>query len=176
MENTPSAFKISLGYGVMLSLALIVFGLIIFLVDFEQPIVIIILSLAILIAGIVFAQINYRKKYLGDFMEYGQAFKIGFLTVLVMAIIYGIYSYIFAKYIDPGAIEEQMAKQEQMMVEQGNSEMEIEQGMKIASMFATPAMAAVVSILSNLFFGAIFSLIAAIFTKKEGQGPDYPQN
>lgn len=176
MENKPSAFKVSLGYGIMLALALIVYGLIVFLVDFEQPVVIIILSLIILIGGIVFAQINYRKKYLGDYMEYGQAFKIGFLTALVMAVIYGIYSYIFAKYIDPGAIEEQMAKQEQMMVEQGQSEADIEMGMKIASMFATPFMAALISILSNLFFGAIISLITAIFTKREGQVFDQPQD
>jgi hypothetical protein len=175
MENKPSTFTITLGYGVIVALALIVFSLVIYLINLEIPVLVMLLSIAILLAGIVFAQINFRNKYLGGYIEYGKAFTVGFLTTLFLAVIYALYSYVFYKYIDPGAMEEAMAKAEQQFVDRGMSDAEIDQSMKIAEMFAKPGMSTIMAFLSNLFFGAVISLIAAIFTKKENMGSDQPQ-
>jgi len=175
MENKPSTFTITLGYGVLIALALIVFALITYLVGAnDSPWLVIVVGILI-VGGIILAQINFRNKYLGGFMEYGKAFTIGFLTVLFLSILYAVYAYIFAKYIDPGAIEEQLAKAEQNMVSQGKSEEEIELGMKYASMFATPGLSAVGAFIMYTLFGTVVSLITSIFTKRENQGFNQPQ-
>ena len=166
---------ITLGYGVLIALALIVFSLVVYLVNIELPVLVLIVTLVILLVGIVLAQLNYRSKYLGGYIEYGKAFTIGFLTTLFLAVIVTVYTFIFYKYINPGAFEEQLAKAEQDMIAQGRSESEVELGMKWYSMFANPGMSALMALIMNLILGTIFSLITSIFVKQEGQGFDQPQ-
>jgi hypothetical protein len=86
----------------------------------------------------------------------------------------GIYTFIFFKYIDPGAMEEAMTIAEQKLMDKGMSDMEIEQGMAIARKFQGVGMYTFVAIFGNIFFGAILSLITAIFVKKEDSGFGQP--
>ncbi|MFO7613371.1 MAG: DUF4199 domain-containing protein [Bacteroidales bacterium] len=174
MEKKPSAFVVSLGYGVILALALIVFSLVLFLLELQQKPGLAYLSYVILLIGIILAQINFRNKHMGGYIEYGKVFTIGLLTSLVVAIIMGIYTYVFFKFIDPGAMEEAMALAEEKMMERGLSDMEIEQGMSMVRKFQTPEIYTTFAVLGNFIIGIVFSLITAIFVKKENQGLDQP--
>ncbi|MBW6460560.1 MAG: DUF4199 domain-containing protein [Bacteroidales bacterium] len=174
MEKKPNAFVVSLGYGVILALALIVFSLILFLLELQQKSWLAYLSYVILLIGIILAQINFRNKHLGGYIEYGKAFMIGLLTSLVVAIIMGIYTYVFFKYIDPGAMEEAMTLAEQKMMESGLSDMDIEQGMSMVRKFQAPGIYTIFAVLGNFIIGIVFSLITAIFIKKENPGFDQP--
>jgi hypothetical protein len=167
MENKPSTAVLSIGYGVIIALAVIVFMLILFLLNVSRENILNYFSFVILIAGLLLAQFNYRNKYLGGHISYGQAFTLGMLTSLFLAIIMGIYTYIFYKYINPGAMEENMALTEQKLMNQGMSETEIEQGMAIANKFASVGMYAFMAFVGNFIGGMITSLITAIFVKKE---------
>jgi hypothetical protein len=170
MENKPSTVVLSLGYGVIIALAIIVFDLILFLLNLSQNSALKWITYLILLAGIVLAQFNYRNKYLGGYIDYGKAFKLGMLTSLFLAIIMGIYTYIFLQYIDPGAMEEGMALAEQQMMDRGMSDAEIEQGMAIARKFSGVGMATFSAVLLNFIVGMVISLITAIFVKKEDTG------
>ncbi len=174
MENKPSIVVLSLGYGVIIGLAMIVFSLILFLMNLSQGSGLEYLSYLILLAGIILVQINYRNKYLGGYIDYGKAFLIGFLSSVFLALIMGIYTYIFFKYIDPGAMEEGMALAEQKMMDRGMSDMEIEQGMAVANKFQSAGMFTFFAIAGNIFIGMVFSLITAIFVKKENSGFEQP--
>jgi hypothetical protein len=167
MENKPSIAIVSLGYGVIIALAIIVFSLILFLLNVAQGSGLEYLTYLILLGGLFLAQTNFRNKYLGGYIEYGKAFTLGLLTCVFLSIIMGIYTFVFFKYIDPGAMEEIMNKAEQSMMDRGMSDMEIEQGMAIASKFQGVGFYTFFAIVGNIFIGTIFSLITSIFVKRE---------
>lgn len=174
MENRPSNLMVSLGYGVIIALAVIVFSLILFLLNMNQGSGLEYFSYLIVLAGIFLAQFNFRNKYLGGFITYGEAFKIGMLSSLFLGIIMGVYTYIFFKYIDPGALEAGMALAEQKMMDQGRSDQEIEQGLKFMEMVNNVGWYTFFAVVGNFFIGSIFGLITAIFVKKEDTGFGQP--
>jgi hypothetical protein len=174
MENKPSTFMVSLGYGAIIALAIVVFSLITFLLNMQDNKGLQSVSYIILLGGIILSQINYRNKYMGGFISYGKVFTVGTLISLVLGIIMGIYTFIFFKYIDPGAMEEVMTMQEQALMDRGMTDMEIEQSMAIASKFAGVGMYTFFALLGNFIIGVIFSLITSIFIKKEDTGFGQP--
>lgn len=176
LETTPHRGQgiVTLGYGLILSVAMIVFILLIFLTVEDKQSPLNYLSYLILLAGILMAQINYRNKYLGGYIEYGKAFVVGMLTALFASIIVGIFTFVFFKYIDPGAMEEIMAMSEQQMMDRGMSDLEIEQGMDMAKRFNTPGMYTTFAVLSNFIIGVVISLITAIFVKRENKDLNLP--
>jgi hypothetical protein len=174
MENKPSPFVASMGYGLILSLAMIVFSLVLFLLDLHMKPGINYVSYLILIAGLLLAQLNFRNKHLGGYITYGKAFNVGMLTSLCVAFIVGFYTYIFFKFIDPGAMELAMTMAEQRMMDQGSSEAEIEQGMNFIQSMQTPGMFTFLAFAGNLLIGMVISLVTAIFVKKEDLGFGQP--
>ena len=167
MENKPSLFTVCIGYGALIALAVIVLSLVLFLLDLDQNRSLQYLSYLILIAGIILVQINYRNKYSNGFIEYGKAFTVGMLSSLVLAVIVGIYTFVFFKYINPGAMEEIMVQAEQRMMDRGMTDMEIEQGMAMAEKMQTPGWYTTFAVLGNFIIGIVISLITAIFVKRE---------
>jgi hypothetical protein len=174
MENKPSAFVTSIGYGVIISLAIVVLSLILYLLNLDKGSGLEWLSYVILIAGLWLAQLNYRNKYLGGFITYGQAFSVGMWISLIVGIIMGIYTYVFFKHIDPSAMEEAMLIAEQRMLDRGMTDLEIEQGMMMAQKFASVGMYTFIAVAGNFIMGMIFSLVTAIFVKKEDAGFGQP--
>jgi len=174
MENKPSLLAVSLGYSVIISLAVIVLSLVLFLLNLDKGTGMEWLPYLVLFGGIWLAQYNYRNKYLGGFISYGKAFSLGMMISLFLAIIMGIYTYVFIKYINPGAMEEAMVIAEQKMMDRGATDLEIEQGMAIARKFAGVGMFTFTAVFSNFLAGVIISLITAIFVKKETAGFNQP--
>jgi hypothetical protein len=174
MEKKPSLFLVCLGYGVIIALAIIVLTLILFLLNLDQNKPLQFLSYFLLIGGIILSQFNYRNKYSDGYIEYGKAFMIGMLTSLFLALIMGVWTYIFFNLIDPGAMEEVMLQTEQQMLDRGMTDMEIEQGMKMASMFQSVGWMTFFAVLGNYIIGIIISLVTAIFVKKENMNFGQP--
>ena len=174
MENKSSAMVVSLGYGVIIALAVIVLTLILFLLNLDQVKGLAWLAYVILFGGLWLGQLNYRNKYLGGFITYGKAVRIGLLISVFIGIIMGIFTFVFYKYINPGGIEEAMLLAEQNMMDQGSTDLEIEQGMMIARKFSSVGMFTFTAIAANILLGLIFSLITAVFVKKEDSGFGQP--
>ena len=113
---------------------------------------------------------------MGGYSTFAQSFTIGLWISLFLSVIMGIYAFVFFKYINPGAIEEAMAIAEQSMMDQGMTDLQIEQGMAIAQKFSSVGYYTIMAIVANFFLGIVFSLITSIFVKKEGAGFDQPSN
>jgi hypothetical protein len=176
MEKKPSAFILSIGYGVIISLAVIVLSLILFLLNLDKGSPLEYLSYAILIGGLWLSQLNFRNKYLGGYISYSQAFTLGLWISLFLAIIMGIFTFVFFKYINPVGMDEAMTIAEQKMMDKGMTDLEIEQGMTMARKFASIGWFTFLAVAGNFVMGIIFSLITAIFVKKENEGFDQPTN
>ena len=175
MENKPSAFMVSIGYGAIISLAIIVFSLILFLLNLDNNKGLEWFSYLILIGGLWLSQLNYRNKYMGGLITFGQVFTVGLWTSLVVGIIMGIYTYVFFKFINPGAMEEAMVIAEQSMMDRGMTDMEIEQGMAMAEKFSGVGMFTFMAVAGNFILGMLFSLITSAFVKKENQSFGQPE-
>ena len=107
MENKPrSIFANSLIYGLMTGGAIIVYSLLLFLLDMHLNKSVSWISYVILIGGMVWGTIEYRKVTNNGFMTYGNAFLSSFLIGLCAGILASIYMLVFVKFIHPGFIQE----------------------------------------------------------------------
>lgn len=166
-----SAFGPSAVSGVYVGAALIVFSLITFLldVDFESPIKYI--SYLILALGLFWAVISYRDKHMGGTIDFKGAFTAGFYTALIAALIGGIFTFVYVEYIDTGIVEQILVKAEEDMLERSPnmSDEQLEQALDMTETFTSPILMSVFSFIGNLVVSIIFSLIIAIFAKRENK-------
>ena len=172
MENqqTPS-WKHSLQYGIGIGFILIIISLVMHVLDinaFENRWVGWI-GYIVCFAGMTIAMINFRNKQPGGYISYGKSFTIGFLTALFAGILVGIYMVVFMSFAGGEFVQMALENAEQQVLERNPnaSDQEIEMALKFTKMFMKPILMGVFSILGYGFFGAIYSLIASIFIKKE---------
>lgn len=124
------------------------------------------LSWPLLFACAIWAQLSYRKS-LGGEITYGQAFGAGFLAIAVSSLISSIYVYLLYTVIDPTLSEQLRLFTEQKLVEQGNiPDAQIDQVVEMTAKFQKPAFMLLFGVFGGALFGAVISLITAIFTKK----------
>lgn len=122
---------------------------------------------AVMILGVIYAQINYRKA-LGGFMTYGQALVIGVLAMLIASVLSGIYAYLLYKIIDPSLQEQLRLFTEEQIVKQGRvPEEQIDMAVETMTKFQKPIMLLIFGIFGGTFVGLIISLISSIFTQKK---------
>ena len=168
-EKQKSAFMPSLMPGIYIGFALILFSLTTFLfdVDYESPIKYI--SYVILALGLLWSIISFRDKQMGGYIEYGKAFSAGFYTGLFAAVITGIFTFFYIGYLDVGLIDEIMLASEEAMLDQNSnmSDEQIDQALSYTEMFMSPLIMSVMGFISNVVVSVIFSLIIAIFAKRE---------
>jgi hypothetical protein len=164
MEERPSISSLGMRYGGIVGLIGVIIS-VIFLVtspsaqNLAQWIVLI-----IFIGGIILAQREFKNSGNG-FMSFGEGFKLGYMVVLISAIINSIFSYLYLKYIDDSSLislkEETLMKMENQGMGSNNPAL----GM------LDFAFSAEGTLVGGLFFyfivGAIVCLIIAAITKKE---------
>ena len=115
---------------------------------------------------LVFLAHKYYKENGDGFMTYGQGVGIGFWMGLVSSVISSIFTYIYAKLIDPTYITTIREKAIEDMEAKGQSQEQIDAAMKFVEMFTS----AEAILFFGLFFGilimVIIALIISIFTQK----------
>lgn len=166
-EKSQSLGIITLGYGLLLGVVVIIFSLLLFLVNVDKMSPLNYLSFVFVIAGIIYFQFTYRNKYLGGYISYGKAFSVGFLTIVYYSVIITIFTYIYFVYIDPGAIEAMKSMAEEKYIRQGLSDQEIDRVMIVTNRFQTPVAMTLSALFGGIAFGAVICLITSIFVKKE---------
>ena len=171
-----SAWPTASRYGLLAGLVLIVLALIVHLtgmVDYTNQSggsnwIVNLLNWGITIAAIVLAVKQHRDSELGGFISFGRSFNVGFFVTLVIAVVSMVWGYVFFAFIEPGLIEEILeASREQMIEQQGMSEEQAEQGLKMMSWMFTPFMMSLMGGIFSLIAGIIFSLIVGAIMKKE---------
>ena len=121
----------------------------------------------VMIAGVVMAQIGYRKA-LGGTMTYGQALGVGVLTMVFASVLSSIYTFLLYQVIDPSLQEQLRLFTEEQIAKRGTvPEEQMEMALNMATKFQTPVMMLVMGIFGGAFIGLIVSLITSIFTQKK---------
>ncbi len=168
MEEKVSVWKANLTNGVILGLIGIVYTLVVYFFDLTLNKVQGYLFLVILIVALYFLIKSYRDNYLHGQMTYGQAVGAGMVIFLYYSIITAIFTYILFAFIDPGLIDKQIAYAEEIMQKRGLPQEAMDAAMKIQQKMIKPGIIAPMSLLSNMLYGLIMSLIIGIFVKNEG--------
>ncbi len=168
MEEKVSVWKANLTNGLILGLIGIVYSLVVYFFDLTLNQVQGYLFLVILLVALYFLVKSYRDHYLHGQMTYGQAVGAGIVIFFYYSIITAIFTYILFAFIDPGLIDKQLAMTEEMLQKRGLPQEAMDAALKVQEKMIKPGIIAPLSILSNMLYGLIMSLIIGIFVKNEG--------
>jgi hypothetical protein len=168
MQQHTSIWKANFNSGLILGLIAVVYSLIIYFLDLTfntyQGYIFYVIQVVCLFIFIK----SYRENFNHGYITYGQAVGSGVVISLYSAIITAIFVYILYAVIDPGLVNKQLAFMEEVMVKKGLPQASIDQAMKMEAKVIKPAIMAPLSIFGGVLWGAILSLIVAIFVRKEG--------
>jgi hypothetical protein len=165
-EKTTSIWKSSLVSAIYLAIALILLSVIFYVMGNPFSKVSQYLTYPIMIAGIIWAQISYKKALDGT-LTYGQAVGVGVLTLTFAGVITGLYTFLLYQVIDPSLQEQLRIYTEEQIIQQGRvPEEQLEMAVNMAAKFQTPAIMFGMAVVGGAFVGLIISLITAIFIKK----------
>jgi len=168
MEQKVNVWKANLSSGLILGMAGIVFNLVIYFLDmtFNKSMGYIFLLLAVFL--LYFLIKSYRDNYLHGLITYGQAVGAGVIIFLYHSILAAIFTYLLYKVIDPALPAKMIAFIEETMLEKGIPEASLDAVMAIQKKIFKPEIMAPFSIINNMLFGTVISLIIGVFVRKEG--------
>jgi len=177
MEQKVGVWKANLKSGLILGLVGIVYSLLMYFFGLSfnkvQGYIFLLLQFAILFYLVKL----YRDNYLHGYITYGQALGAGVIICLICALITAVFTYILYAAIDTGLADKQLAFTEEMMVERGIPQAQIDAGMAVQKKIMVPAIIAPISIFGSMLYGTVMSLIIGIFVRKEGNPLiDLPEN
>ena len=168
-EKQRSTTQNGIYYGLITGAALAVFSLILYITGQYMNKTLGYFSFVLLIGGMVYGTLEYRKNYANGFLSYGKAFSSCFMIGLFAGLVTGIYAYIFGEFIYPGYANEILEKARESIMNSGRemSEDQIDTALEYTRKFTTPIMMAIWSVVTYAIFSAIIGLILGIFLKKE---------
>jgi hypothetical protein len=168
MEEKVNVWKANLTNGLILASAGILFSLILYFLDltFNKGVGFIYIPIQLLL--LYFLLKSYRDNFMHGQITYGQSVGAGVVIYVYVAVLMAIYMYILYAIIDPGLAKKSLAIAEEAMVKKGTPQAAIDTAMSFSAKLMKPAIMAIFSIFSTLFGGVIYSLLASIFIKKEG--------
>lgn len=168
MENKVSIWKSSVNYGLIAGVLMIAFSLILWLLGMMENKFLVYINYLILAFIMFLAATNWRDKFNGGWMSYGEAFKTGFFVTLIAAVLLILYNYVFFNFIDPEFLAGQMLKTEDAILEANPniSDSDLETALEMSAKFTSATMLTIFGFIFTVIFGTIISLIVAIFSKK----------
>jgi hypothetical protein len=165
-EKAASIWKPTLTTGVYIAIVMILLSVVFYVTGNPFSKVSQYLTYPIMIGGVIWAQLNY-KKALGGTLTYRQGIASGVLAMAFASLISSIYSFILFKFIDPSLTEQLRIFTEEQIIKQGRvPEEQLEMAVEMATKFQTPTMMLVFGLFGGAFMGLIISLITSIFIKK----------
>lgn len=170
MATTSNAPMMPLAskHGVFLGLSLIVLQTIFYLIDVRFDSTLGYVTYAILIGGIFIAIRQYRDTLNGGYITYGRAVGYGVLVALLAGIISSLFTFVLYQFIDPNLIGKLILESEEKLLASGMPEDQLEMAMEMNRKMFTPTLLSIMGILGQTFMGLVFSLVLAVFLKKEG--------
>jgi hypothetical protein len=121
---------------------------------------------------------NYRDKYNGGVISFGQAFKIGFMIALVASTFYVVAWLIDYFFFMPDFMEKYSAHELEQLKAKGASQMEIDEHIKksasFARMYRNPLFNALITYCEILPVGLLVTLISSLILKRKAPQTTLP--
>jgi hypothetical protein len=114
----------------------------------------------IFFAGLLVGTLQYRNKANGGYVSFGEAYKVGILMTLIIAVL-GTINFLVFLQIQPDFPAKILEQSRIDMVNKGMSADQIDMGLKYASKFMTSQMMIIFGIIGQIIGGAILSLLSA---------------
>jgi Protein of unknown function (DUF4199) len=168
MENNRTQNKISFTYGAICGLISIVLFLLFYFMGTDiQSKAPQYLSYAVLAIVIILGIKSYRDQDLGGYISYSKALGTGTLISLYSGLIGAAFSVVFFQYIAPEMVDQIIAAATENMAKQGVPEDQMQMGIDWTRKFMQPTWLFLFSVITSVFLGFVFSLLIAVFLKKE---------
>jgi len=156
--------------GVIISLILIVFSLIIQFLNLTKNKGFGSIQIIILLAGIIWSAISFSKQMDGN-VTFGGLFAHAFKTAAAVTAIMVVYTIISIKFISPETINIALEEARTGMEGKNLTDDQIDQGLAFTKKFFIPLTAGGI-LLSFMIMGVVASIIGAAVSKKNpNQGP-----
>ncbi len=156
--------------GIIISLVLIIYGIIIYFVDAMKHPELSYVQYAFFLAGIIWACISYSNQ-LNANVTFGNLFAHGFKTTAVVTVIILVYSIIAFNFLFPDMVDKSIEMTRQKMEADGKAtDSQIDQTITMMKDHFTLFTVAGL-VIGFAIFGAISSLIGAAVAKKKPQDP-----
>jgi len=185
-QSKVPVFKASLIYGIIVGLASIVIGLILYFIDMSLEPWAGYFSTIVFVLLIVGSLVMFRKEYGKGFAKFGQLVLVSFLVGLFASILSAGYTYVIyqtdegylqdTKYLAIERMDKQLEKRDLKLQQRLSDEQyaAVEERMDEARKIGidrikkqTPMKFAISGLFGSVFMAVIVGLIAAIFIKKD---------
>ena len=172
MENqSDSVTPMAMSYGLYMGLALILNSVIFYVIGTPFSNASGYISYAITFGGILWAMRTYGDNHQEAGLSYGQALGLGTLQSLFASLIVAFYSFVLFKLVDKNLLDKLFGVMEEQILKSGVADSQTETIMAMYRKVLTPLTFSLGQILGVTFTGFIFSLILAIFFKKQSTDP-----
>jgi hypothetical protein len=160
--------------GVIITLLLIVFGLVIYFTGQMENPSLTYIQYAILAGGVIWSCVSYAKQLNGN-VTFGNVFAHGFKTTAVVTALLAVYTFIAVKFLFPDIVDKSMELAKKKIESQGNmSDEQIQQSLDTVRRFFVPLTIGSIIVIFAII-GAVSSLLGAAVAKKNPQSP-FQQN
>lgn len=159
--------KNAMNYGAIIGIAFIIISLLFYMMDETTSNIQNYLGYLVLAVGIYIGIKNQRDNDPNGLLSYGKALRAGTSISFFASVIMAFYLYLFMHFIDESFVEIILEQAENDMIDAGQSDEQIKMSMKYTRMFVTPFWMSVMSIFVYTVIGFIFSLVIAMFLKKQ---------
>ena len=170
MENQASSKSLIINYGIYLGVTTVLINLIMYAMGMHlDPHWSVSVISGICFIGFIVLGIKKYKESNQGFLSWGQGVKVGVGISIIAALIGVIYNYIFMGFIEPNFMAEVMEIQNQKLIDQGQSEEQIEAINKMGEKFQSPPLMAAMGIIGSAIGGFVISAIVAAIIKKSAE-------
>ncbi|MDQ6478638.1 DUF4199 domain-containing protein [Dyadobacter sp. LHD-138] len=166
MEEQASSARTAVKYGILTSVAIIIYTTITNISGQSQNKWLAMLSYGILIAGIILAMKEFRENNKG-FMGYGEGLGLGSMVSAILGFFASMFSMFYIKFIDTTISAQILEKARADMEAQGLDDAQIDHYMELSQKFSSPGIMFAAGVFGYLFIGFIFSLIIAAVLRRE---------
>ena len=165
-EKKQSVVANALNFGLITGAVVIVYSLLLYIANLYMNRSLGFVAYVLLLGGMAWGTLEYRKKSMNGFMTYGQAFSSCFLIGLFAGILATIYMFVFVQYIHPGLVNEVIEQTRIKLQEQNMTEDQIESALDYTRKFTTPIMMTIWGLVGYSLISLVLALVAAIVLKK----------
>ncbi len=171
MTEKPSSSNISLKWGAILGLVLMLYSSVVYTASLFTQSGIGVLQFGLVVAGLTLAIREFRTQN-GDFLSIGEGVGVGALVSAISGLLSSLYNVFYTTFIDPGLMNRVMEMTREQMEAQGKaSDEQIDQAIEMMKSLQSPGLQIIFGVLGSVFFGVLLSLVIAAVLRRKKTDP-----